>query len=90
MQVLGLISETSTNCDALPYLKLYRLLVPPKTVHPEFVAAPYRNIAFNGFAYSFLNPTVSFVSAHWIAEYFLGLVSVPSLGQVQQGKQMFT
>ncbi|KAF2462743.1 FAD/NAD(P)-binding domain-containing protein [Lindgomyces ingoldianus] len=47
---------------------------------------PYRNIAFNGFAYSLLNPTVSFVCAHWIAEYFQGLIILPDAESIERGK----
>ncbi|KAF2791053.1 FAD/NAD(P)-binding domain-containing protein, partial [Melanomma pulvis-pyrius CBS 109.77] len=46
---------------------------------------PYRNIAFNGFAYSLLNPTVSFVAAHWIAAYFLGQIPLSRPSEIEHG-----
>ncbi|KAF1996431.1 FAD/NAD(P)-binding domain-containing protein [Amniculicola lignicola CBS 123094] len=60
----------------LPYLKLHRLIVPAPTTQVQEKSMPHRNIAFNGFAYSLLNPTVSFVAAHWIAEYFQGRIAM--------------
>ncbi|KAF1978687.1 FAD/NAD(P)-binding domain-containing protein [Bimuria novae-zelandiae CBS 107.79] len=51
-----------------------------------YTLGPFRNIAFNGFAYSLLNPTVAYVSAHWIADYFSGNLYIPSSSVVQKGK----
>jgi hypothetical protein len=48
-------------------------------------AMPYRNIAFNGFAYSLLNPTVAFVTAHWISDYFVGRTQFPPQSVIDRG-----
>ena len=53
-------------------------------------AGPYRNIAFNGFAYSLLNPTVAFVTAQWISDYFSGRTQMPPQDKIDRGMQAFT
>jgi hypothetical protein len=83
---LGLTTHPSASRDGLPSVKLYRLIAPPRTLHHGRASEPRRNIAFNGFAYSLLNPTVGFVAAHWIAEYLLGRIPIPAPKQVEQGK----
>lgn len=91
---LGLVKDVDLNAltdtNDLPYIELYRLIVPPKTAHRHSSAEeqknmPYRNIAFNGFAYSLLNPTVAFVSAHWISEYFSGDINIPPQQEIDKG-----
>lgn len=77
-QTLGLIDSLNTDMENLPQMNLYRLIAPPATVNPQSSGTPNRNIAFSGFAYSFLNPTVMHVAAHWIANYFNGLIPMPS------------
>ncbi|KAF2108455.1 hypothetical protein BDV96DRAFT_652707 [Lophiotrema nucula] len=88
---LGLESARKPQVDPnnLPSMKLYRLIVPPCTVTTHNPTQPHRNIAFNGFAYSLLNPAVCFVSAHWIAEYFLGQIPIPSLMEIQKDIEHF-
>lgn len=75
---LGLVSNQTTDMENVPQLSLYRQIAPPATVNPQSSDSPHRNIAFSGFAYSFLNPAVMHVAAHWIADYFNGLIPLPS------------
>ena len=75
---MGLVekSDLIEDLNDLEYIKLYRLIVPPGR-HP--------NIAFNGFAYSLLNPTVAFITAHWISDYFTGHIQLPPQGIMNEG-----
>ena len=89
LQRLGLVQKNdhiADTCD-IPYLRLYKVIVPPSTMHGRSGtgSSPSGNIAFNGFAYSLLNPTVAFVTAHWIAEYFEGNLSIPNRDDVEKG-----
>ncbi|KAF2685266.1 FAD/NAD(P)-binding domain-containing protein [Lentithecium fluviatile CBS 122367] len=78
------------NPNDLPFMKLHRLIVPPTTTHPNYITSnPCRSIAFNGFAYSLLNPTVAYVSAHWIADYFLGKMDLPDAKSMIAGKTRY-
>lgn len=82
----GAVAEDNTD---LSYIRLYRLVIPPGTAQPSEASnrhMPHRNIAFNGFAYSLLNPTVAHVSAHWISDYFLDRIPVPGGAEVDQSK----
>ena len=88
---LGLLrpeEKISDNTD-LPYIRLYRVIAPPSTVNPS-AKGPYRNIAFNGFAYSLLNPTVAHVTANWICDYFAGVIASPDATHVEQGKSLLS
>ena len=87
---LGLVSSSDAIDDLnnLPYIRLYRLIAPPHAVHPPVTGKsprPYRNIALNGFAYSLLNPTVAFVAAHWISDYFRGGIQAPPQDVIDEG-----
>ncbi len=84
-QQLGLLrnGERACNKTDFPYIRLYRLIVPPGTTTSDKqsdsgVVTPQQRTAFNGFAYSLLNPTVAHVTAHWISDYFTGRVRVSS------------
>jgi dimethylaniline monooxygenase (N-oxide forming) len=82
-------SDSIDDMNDLPYIRLWRLIVPPETIHRQFdtagLAKPYRNIAFNGFAYSLLNPTVAFVAANWISDYFTTGIQLPPQEEIKQG-----
>ncbi|KAI9857449.1 MAG: monooxygenase [Trichoglossum hirsutum] len=77
----------------LPRITLFRLIVPPKSIHSTHRegdgSIPARNIAFNGFAYSLLNPTVMHVTAHWIVDYFTGNIEIPGQEAVEQDTANF-
>jgi dimethylaniline monooxygenase (N-oxide forming) len=82
-------SDPIDDLNDLDYIRLYRLIAPPRTIHPSGTGnspRPYRNIALNGFAYSLLNPTVAFVAAHWISDYFRGGIHAPPQAEIDAGK----
>lgn len=91
MEALGLLKPGAVaedNTD-LSNIRLYRLIIPPGTAQPSEASnrrMPHRNIAFNGFAYSLLNPTVAHVTAHWISDYFCDRVPVPGGAEIDQSK----
>lgn len=90
LQTLGLVKpgDAVLNSADLPYIRLYRLIVPPGSTHIVSGTdnkGPFQNIAFNGFAYSLLNPTVAHITANWISDYFSGVINVPDLADVKQG-----
>ena len=93
--MLGLVKpkDAILNMADLPYIRLYRLIVPPGSAQmvPGIDGAkPYRNIAFNGFAYSLLNPTVAHVTANWISDYFSGVIHMPDLVDMEQSIYILT
>ncbi|KAK6612540.1 hypothetical protein H4I96_01753 [Botrytis cinerea] len=92
LEDLGLVARGDLaripNTEDLPYIRLHRLVVPPEAIHQSSSrttenSKPYRNIAFNGFAYSLLNPTVAFVTANWISDYFGGKISLPRQDRIE-------
>lgn len=89
VRTLGLLDTEDGIKDKtdLPYIRLHRLIAPPGTIHKQNAEGirPYRNIAFNGFAYSLLGPTVAHVTAHWISDYFAGAIDPPDQQSIEQG-----
>jgi hypothetical protein len=92
VRTLGLLDPEDGTKDKtdLPYIRLHRLVAPPGTIHEQNAEGingkgPYRNIAFNGFAYSLLGPTVAHVTAHWISDYFTGAIDLPDQQSIEQG-----
>lgn len=88
---MGLVRPVTVIEDKtdLPYIRLHRLAVPPgaaNTSPAKSVAKRAgRNIAFNGFAYSLLNPSVAHVTAHWISDYFTGAIALPDQASIERG-----
>lgn len=96
VRILGLLAPEDSTEDKtdLPYIRLHRLAAPPGTIHEQNAEGidgkgPCRNIAFNGFAYSLLGPTVAHVTAHWISDYFAGAIHLPDQQSVEQGIDYF-
>lgn len=90
-QLLGILKPEDASCDKndLPYVRLYRLVVPPGYAKPGEQQFPHaenglRNIAFNGYAYSLLNPTVAHVTAHWISDLFSGRIKLPTRQMIEK------
>jgi len=96
VRILGLLDSEDSPKDKtdLPYIRLHRLIAPPGTIHEQNAKGtngkgPYRNIAFNGFGYSLLSPTVAHVTAHWISDYFTGAIDLPDQQSVERGIDHF-
>ncbi|KAI9776763.1 MAG: monooxygenase [Geoglossum umbratile] len=96
IRILGLLAPEDSAKDKtdLPYIRLHRLVVPPGATCKQDVEVtndkgPYRNIAFNGFASNLLSPTVAYVTAHWISDYFSGAIDLPDQQSIEQGIDHF-